>query len=105
MGPHTRREFVFLLGGPPARVETGVTRGGSSVWQSAGGRYSRGMRSVVKWMAVVLVGGGGVWGAAGKEGEGEGVLTVRVADLRNHKGDLIFGVFKSAEGFPNVKEK
>ncbi len=30
---------------------------------------------------------------------------MRVVDLRNHKGDLIFGVFKSAEGFPNVKEK
>ena len=32
-------------------------------------------------------------------------MTVKVADLRNHKGDLIFGVFKTADGFPNVKEK
>ena len=32
-------------------------------------------------------------------------LTVRVTDLRNMKGDLIFGVFKSAAGFPSEKEK
>lgn len=31
-------------------------------------------------------------------------LTITVKDLRNHKGQLIFGVFKSSEGFPN-KEK
>lgn len=32
-------------------------------------------------------------------------LTVRVIDLRNHKGDLIFGVFDRPDGFPSVKEK
>jgi uncharacterized protein (DUF2141 family) len=32
-------------------------------------------------------------------------LTVRVADLRNHKGQVIFAVFKSADGFPKDKNK
>ena len=31
-------------------------------------------------------------------------LTVTVKDLRNHKGQLIFGVFRSAAGFPNVEK-
>jgi uncharacterized protein (DUF2141 family) len=33
------------------------------------------------------------------------VLTVTVKDLRNRKGDLIFGVFAQADGFPNVRAK
>ncbi len=33
------------------------------------------------------------------------LLTIKVTDLRNHKGDLIFGAFKSADGFPTQKEK
>ena len=32
-------------------------------------------------------------------------LTVTVKDLRNRKGQLIFGVFKSADGFPRVEGK
>lgn len=32
-------------------------------------------------------------------------LTVKVVDLRNHKGQLIFGVFKSADGFPTEEKK
>ena len=32
-------------------------------------------------------------------------LTIKVTDLRNHKGQLIFGVFRSAEGFPTRSEK
>jgi uncharacterized protein (DUF2141 family) len=32
-------------------------------------------------------------------------LTVTIKDLRNQKGRLIFGVFKTAEGFPNVEKK
>jgi uncharacterized protein (DUF2141 family) len=32
-------------------------------------------------------------------------LTVKVTGLRNHKGDLIFGVFKAADGFPTEKNK
>src|SRR5688500_3425971 len=31
-------------------------------------------------------------------------LTVTVKDLRNRKGNLIFGVFTSADGFPNVEK-
>ena len=31
-------------------------------------------------------------------------LTIRVVDLRNHNGDLIFGVFDQPKGFPSVKE-
>src|SRR5579864_1002607 len=30
-------------------------------------------------------------------------LTIRVVDLRNHNGDLIFGVFDQPKGFPSVK--
>jgi len=33
------------------------------------------------------------------------LLIVTIKDLRNHKGDLIFGVFDQAEGFPNVQGK
>ena len=32
-------------------------------------------------------------------------LTVTIKGLRNHKGQLIFGVFRSAEGFPNTQSK
>ena len=32
-------------------------------------------------------------------------LTVRVIDLRNRKGHLVFGVFRAAAGFPSDKEK
>ena len=32
-------------------------------------------------------------------------LTIKVTDLRNHKGQLIFGVFRSADGFPTEAEK
>ena len=32
-------------------------------------------------------------------------LTVTVKDLRSRKGNLIFGVFTSADGFPNVEKK
>jgi uncharacterized protein (DUF2141 family) len=32
-------------------------------------------------------------------------LTVTVTDLRNHKGDLIFGVFDQPKGFPNEEKK
>jgi uncharacterized protein (DUF2141 family) len=32
-------------------------------------------------------------------------LTITVKDLRNHKGSLIFGVFRSADGFPNTEKK
>lgn len=32
-------------------------------------------------------------------------LTVEILNLRNAKGDLVFGVFKQADGFPNKSEK
>ena len=32
-------------------------------------------------------------------------LTVKVTGLRNHNGDLIFGVFKAPDGFPYDKSK
>ena len=32
-------------------------------------------------------------------------LTVTVKGLRNRKGNLIFGVFKTSDGFPNVESK
>jgi len=32
-------------------------------------------------------------------------LSIRVVDVRNRKGDLIFGVFQSADGFPTEKGK
>lgn len=35
----------------------------------------------------------------------DALLTVTVKDMRNRKGDLIFGVFTQADGFPNVQAK
>ena len=32
-------------------------------------------------------------------------LTIKVTDLRNHKGQLIFGVFKAATGFPTQRDE
>jgi uncharacterized protein (DUF2141 family) len=32
-------------------------------------------------------------------------LTVKVTDLQNHNGQIIFGIFKSKEGFPEEKAK
>jgi len=32
-------------------------------------------------------------------------LTITIKDLRNHNGDLVFGVFTQADGFPNVQAK
>ncbi|MEA2709886.1 MAG: hypothetical protein QOF78_2487 [Phycisphaerales bacterium] len=32
-------------------------------------------------------------------------LTITIKDLRNKKGNLVFGVFKSAAGFPTVESK
>jgi uncharacterized protein (DUF2141 family) len=32
-------------------------------------------------------------------------VTVTVTDLRNHNGQLIFGIFKSADGFPTDEHK
>jgi uncharacterized protein (DUF2141 family) len=32
-------------------------------------------------------------------------LTVTVKGLRNHKGQLVFGVFRSADGFPTIESK
>ena len=33
------------------------------------------------------------------------LLSVTITDVRNHKGDLVFGVFTQPDGFPNVKAK
>ena len=33
------------------------------------------------------------------------LLTIAITDLRNHKGDLIFGVFTQADGFPNIQAR
>lgn len=32
-------------------------------------------------------------------------VTIHVTDLRNHKGQLIFGIFKTKDGFPSKQEK
>ena len=32
-------------------------------------------------------------------------MTITIKDLRNHNGDLIFGVFAQGDGFPNVQAK
>jgi uncharacterized protein (DUF2141 family) len=55
-------------------------------------------------VAVVMVVAAGM-SALGREQTGEAVLTVKVVDVRNHKGDLIFGVFKTGDGFPKEKSK
>src|SRR5215218_8063240 len=33
------------------------------------------------------------------------LLSITITDLRNHKGDLVFGVFTQSDGFPNVQAK
>ena len=33
------------------------------------------------------------------------LLTITIKDLRNHNGDLVFGVFTQPDGFPNVQSK
>jgi uncharacterized protein (DUF2141 family) len=35
----------------------------------------------------------------------DALLTVTIKNLRDKKGDLIFGVFTQADGFPNVQAK
>lgn len=37
--------------------------------------------------------------------QSKATLTIAVKDLRNHNGQLIFGVFKSADGFPTDSKK
>lgn len=32
-------------------------------------------------------------------------VTIKVTDLRNHKGQLVFGLFSTADGFPTAKDK
>src|SRR5690242_13711085 len=32
-------------------------------------------------------------------------LTIKITDLRTHKGQLIFGVFRTADGFPTESQK
>ena len=39
------------------------------------------------------------------EPSSDAVLTISVKDLRNHRGELIFGVFSQAGGFPDVQSK
>ena len=33
------------------------------------------------------------------------LLTITIKDMRSRKGDLIFGIFTQADGFPNVRSK
>ena len=64
------------------------------------------MRKVLMLAALLIVCGGFSinWPAA-RADDAQALLTIKVTDLRNHKGDLIFGVFKSADGFPTKKDK
>jgi uncharacterized protein (DUF2141 family) len=56
-------------------------------------------------LALVIVTASAALPVAAPAAEPRATLTVKVIDLRNHKGDLIFGVFKTAAGFPSVKAK
>jgi uncharacterized protein (DUF2141 family) len=62
-------------------------------------------RALAWWclLAILAAGPFAAWPAAARDAEPRATLTIKVTDLRNHKGDLIFGVFKAADGFPNVK--
>jgi uncharacterized protein (DUF2141 family) len=42
-------------------------------------------------------------GAAPATGPSAAALTITIKDLRNKRGELIFGVFKQADGFPNIQ--
>ena len=76
----------------------------------------------IAWLAVVAFASLGVWACAGAPPRGDASaaappatapstapaaapLTVVVKDLRNKRGRLIFGVFRAADGFPNVEAK
>jgi uncharacterized protein (DUF2141 family) len=56
-------------------------------------------------VAILLAGPSAPSTSAARDAEPRATLTIKVTDLRNHKGDLIFGVFKAADGFPTVKAK
>lgn len=43
------------------------------------------------------------WSRASGDEPKLATLSIRVVDVRNRHGDLIFGVFKSADGFPTEK--
>lgn len=45
------------------------------------------------------------WAAAPTTKPAEATLTIKVVDLRNHKGQLILGVFRTADGFPTEGKK
>lgn len=44
-------------------------------------------------------------GGSGPASSPAAKLTIKVTDLRNHKGQLVFGVFESAQGFPTDRGK
>jgi uncharacterized protein (DUF2141 family) len=50
--------------------------------------------------ALPVAGGPATAPASPPESQSSAQLIIHVTDLRNHKGQLIFGVFKSADGFP-----
>src|SRR3982751_3499383 len=78
----------------------------------------------VLWLSMLAVAGVGACAAMGSQPPSTGrarasttpstspstaqvtaTLTVTVKDLRNRQGDLIFGVFAQADGFPNMQAK
>ena len=60
-------------------------------------------RMVAGAMLILMVVSMGTTGRA-RADRASATLRIRVVDLRNRKGDLIFGVFDQPRGFPNVKE-
>jgi uncharacterized protein (DUF2141 family) len=43
--------------------------------------------------------------SSGADADAPATVTIKVSGLRNHQGDLIFGIFSSADGFPTEKAR
>ena len=56
-------------------------------------------------VAIVLIAEIATASAAAPSAQPLAKLTIKVVDLRNHKGQLIFGVFKSPDGSPIEEQK
>ena len=57
------------------------------------------------FIASVVISSLALIGASAPTPDAKAKLTVTVTDLRNHNGQIVFGVFKSADGFPTDQEK
>lgn len=68
------------------------------------------LKAIGTWLGVGLILAGSIerrsLGAnAPATGPATATITIKVTDLRNHEGHLIFGIFRTADGFPTQSTK